>query len=188
MRILIVYGTTEGQTRKISGRAAEHLRASGLDVQLVDVSELQTDFDIFPFDAVIVAASVHQWQHQTDMVDFVIRHKSWLDGKPSAFISVSLSAAFEEDKPEAQLYVDQFIDETGWQPTATLSLAGALRYREYDFMRKWLMRFMASAKSAPTDTSRDHEYTDWDELTGFLDRFVKMVQEADTTSAEQADP
>ena len=183
MRTLITYGTTEGQTRKIAERAAEHLRGDDIDVQLVDVSELQTDFDIFPFDAVIVAASVHQFQHQTDMVDFIIRHKSWLEDKPSAFISVSLSAAFEDDKPEAQLYIDQFIDETGWRPTMSLSLAGALRYREYDFMRKWVMRFMAGAKGAPTDVTHDHEYTDWDQLYAFIDEFTGEFGEDERNSA-----
>ena len=105
-----------------------------------------------------------------------------LADKLTAFISVSLSAAFEEDEAEAQLYIDQFIDETGWKPDRTLSLAGALRYKEYDFFRRWDMRFMASAKGAPTDISKDHEYTDWDQLYAFLDEFVGAVtQDAQAT-------
>ena len=172
MRMLIAYGTTEGQTRKIAERAAEHLRDRKIDVQLVDVQELHSDFDIYPFGAAIIAASVHHWQHQTDMVDFIIKHRKWLADMPTAFISVSLSEAFEEDRDEARLYIDQFIDETGWTPRHRLSLAGALRYREYDYMRRWVMRLMASAKGAPTDTSADHEYTDWDQLFEFLDEFA----------------
>ena len=39
------------------------------------------------------------------------------------------------------------------------------------------MRFMASAKGAPTDTSKDHEYTDWDQLYAFLDEFVADAKE-----------
>jgi menaquinone-dependent protoporphyrinogen oxidase len=178
MRVLIAYGTTEGQTRKIAERAAEHLRAKEIDVQLVDVHELHSDFDIFPFDAAIIAASVHHWQHQTDMVDFVIQHGKWLDDKPTAFISVSLSEAFEDDRPEANLYIDQFIDETGWTPNLRLSLAGALRYTEYDFMRRWVMRLMAGAKGAPVDATSDHEYTDWDQLFGFLDEFAAEASKA----------
>ena len=172
MRVLIAYGSTEGQTRKIAEKSAEHLRQHKHDVQLVDCCDLQTDFDIFPFDAAIIAGSVHQFQHQTDMVDFVIKHKKWLADKLTAFISVSLSEAFEEDRAEAQLYIDQFIDETGWEPQHRLSLAGALRYKEYDFMRSWVMKFMAGAKGAPTDTSKDHEFTDWDKLYAFLDDFT----------------
>ncbi|MGI9493166.1 MAG: flavodoxin domain-containing protein [Geminicoccaceae bacterium] len=172
MKILIAYGSTEGQTRKIALRAGEHLRARHHDVEVIDFADLPEEFDILAFDAAIIAASVHQWQHQTEMVDFVIEHKDWLDQRLTAFISVSLSAAFEEDKAEAELYIDQFIDETGWRPQHALSLAGALRYKEYDFMRRWVMRFMASAKGASTDTTKDHEYTDWEKLNGFLDQFA----------------
>ena len=172
MRILIVYGTTEGQTEKIAQDAKTHLAAGGNNVQTVDANDIHTDFDILPFDAAIIAASVHQWQHQTNVVDFVIKHREWLEGKPTAFISVSLSEAFEDDRDEARAYIDQFVDETGWTPGKTLSLAGALRYKEYDFMRRWVMRWMAGAKGAPTDTSKDHEYTDWNRLHEFLDEFV----------------
>ena len=51
MRVLIAYGSTEGQTRKIAEKSAEHLRQLQHDVQLVDCCELQTDFDIFPLGA-----------------------------------------------------------------------------------------------------------------------------------------
>jgi len=176
MRILIAYGSTEGQTRKIAQGIAEHLHNRQADVEVVDCSDLNTDFDIAPFDAAIIAASVHQLQHQADVVDFVVKHRSWLEDKPTAFVSVSLSAAFDEDKAEAQLYIDQFIDETGWQPQLTASVAGALRYKEYDFMRLWTMRYMAGAKGAPTDTSKDHEFTDWVQLYGFADQFADVVE------------
>ena len=172
MRILLVYGTTEGQTEKIAKDATRHLTASGNEVQTVNADDLHTDFDILPFDAAIIAASVHQWQHQTDIIDFVMKHREWLTGKPTAFISVSLSEAFEQDRDEARLYIDQFIDETGWTPGRTLSLAGALRYKEYDFMRRWVMRWISGVKGAPTDTTQDYEYTDWDKLHAFLDEFA----------------
>lgn len=178
MRVLIAYGSTEGQTRKIAEKSAEHLRQHNHGVQLVNCCDLQTDFDIFPFDAAIIAGSVHQFQHQTELVDFIIKHKNWLSGKLTAFISVSLSEAFDDNREEAQLYIDQFIDETGWTPQLTLSLAGSLRYKEYDFMRRWVMKFMAGAKGAPTDTSKDHEYTDWDKLYAFLDEFAQSEAEA----------
>jgi menaquinone-dependent protoporphyrinogen oxidase len=183
VRILIVYGTTEGQTEKIARDAKAHLAAAGHEIQAVDADDIQTDFDIFPFDAAIIAASVHQWQHQTNVVDFVIKHREWLEGKPTAFISVSLSEAFEDDRDEARAYIDQFIDETGWTPGKTLSLAGALRYKEYDFMRRWVMRWMAGAKGAPTDTTKDYEYTDWEQLHAFLDDFAGSATTKDARAS-----
>lgn len=173
MKILIAYSTVEGQTRKIAERCAEHLRAGNHTVQIVDAGHLQTDFDIYPFDAAIIAASVHHQQHSAEILDFVIDRKDWLEGKPTALLSVSLSAAFEADREEANLYIDQFAYETDWRPDCSLAVAGAIRYRKYDFMRRWAMRFMATAKGAPTDATRDHEFTDWEALFRFVDTFVE---------------
>ena len=39
-----------------------------------------------------------------------------------------------------------------------MSFAGALQYLEYDFFT----RLMMHRGGHPTDTARDHDYTDWD--------------------------
>ena len=177
MNILIVYGTTEGQTQKIAEFAANRIRELHHDVQLLNCEDRDIAIDTDKVDAVLAAASVHHWQHQTSMVDFMIEHRHWIADKPNAFISVSLSEVFEDDRAEAHLYIDQFADETGWRPKLTLSLAGALRYKEYDFLRLWALRFMASMKGAPTDVQHDHEYTDWDQLKTFVEDFVTIAAE-----------
>ena len=48
------------------------------------------------------AASVHQEHHQETVTNFVFAHHELLNTKPSALISVSLSAALEDQKAEAQ--------------------------------------------------------------------------------------
>ena len=61
----------------------------------------------------------------------------------------------------------------GWAPHAVHHVAGAFRYTAYDFLKRWAMKYIAYRKGAPTDTSRDYELTDWDDLTSFADSFVK---------------
>ena len=128
MNILIVYGTTEGQTRKIAARTTTHIRERGHRVELQDSAALESDLKLGSFDAFIIAASVHQEHHQEIVTNFVFAHHELLNTKPSAFISVSLSAALEDEKTEAQNYVDRFVSVTGWQPRMTLLLGGALRF------------------------------------------------------------
>ncbi len=62
MNVLIVYGTPEGQTRKIAERAGRHIRSRGHVVELYDSASL-APLDIDGFHAVVVAASVHQERH-----------------------------------------------------------------------------------------------------------------------------
>jgi menaquinone-dependent protoporphyrinogen oxidase len=58
MDVLIVYGTTEGQTRKIAEWTATHLRERGHQVELSDSAAFASDFDVGTFHAFVIAASV----------------------------------------------------------------------------------------------------------------------------------
>ena len=64
--------------------------------------------------------------------------------------------------------IDVFVRDTGWRPEHALSVAGALAYSKYSLLVRFLMKQIARRAGAPTDTSRDYEFTDWQAL----DRFV----------------
>ena len=106
-----------------------------------------------------------------DDVDFPVahfarQHRDALRDLPTAFFSVSLTAAFPgaAHLEEAASYVVTFIRETGWRPGRVHHVAGALLYTRYDFMKRTLARLIAREAGAVTDTSRDVEYTDWTQL------------------------
>jgi len=88
---------------------------------------------------------------------------------------VSLAAAGEdeEDIEGLKKCVADFTHKTGWTPNSVHHVAGAFRYTTYDFLKRWAMKYIAYRKGAPTDTSRDYELTDWDDLTSFVDSFAK---------------
>jgi menaquinone-dependent protoporphyrinogen oxidase len=175
MRVLIVYGTTEGQTYKIAEQVAARARELGQEAQLCNSSALLEGLQIGAFDAIIIAASVHQQVHQETVTEFVIAHRDQLNAKPTAFVSVSLSAALQSNSSEAQEYVDRFVAETGWRPTKTLLVAGALRYAGYDYFKQQIVKYIVMKGGGPSDTKRDHEFTDWQELLKFVDSYLEMV-------------
>jgi menaquinone-dependent protoporphyrinogen oxidase len=43
-------------------------------------------------------------------------------------------------------------------------IAGALMYSKYPLPVKWLMKGIARKAGEDTDTSRDYEYTDWEQV------------------------
>lgn len=177
MKILIIYGTTEGQTRKIAEFMADHVRAHGSEVSLFDSTSMPDALDIGAFDAIIVAGSVHNGHHQASVFQFVRDHLEILQAKPAAFLSVSLSMVSKEtdDRFGAAECADRFLDVTGWQPTVTHLVAGALRYTQYDFFKCWMLKMIAGYKGASTDTSQDHEFTDWDDLDAFVGAFHEQL-------------
>ena len=54
-------------------------------------------------------------------------------------------------------------------------LAGALNYTQYDYFKRLLMHLIAKQRGRSTDTAHDHEYTDWDDLTRFVEEFLAVA-------------
>jgi menaquinone-dependent protoporphyrinogen oxidase len=98
-RVLILYGTTEGQTAFISEYIAEVVRDHGHETETLDVKELPGSFTFDRYEAVIVGASIHMGEHEEYVRDFAKRNHEALERMPSAFFSVSLTA--REDTDEA---------------------------------------------------------------------------------------
>jgi menaquinone-dependent protoporphyrinogen oxidase len=175
MDVLIVYGTTEGQARKIAEWTATYVRDREHHVELRDSAAPMSDLDLELFHAFIIAASVHQQYHQETVTDFAIAHHKLLNAKPSAFISVSLSAVLEVERTEAQRYVDHFVSVTGWQPSMTLLLGGALRFTEYDYFQEQIVKFIVMKDGGAESGQSDREFTDWKALAGFVDTFLERA-------------
>ncbi|MGI9504958.1 MAG: flavodoxin domain-containing protein [Geminicoccaceae bacterium] len=179
MNILIVYGTTEGQTRKIATFMADHVGNRGEVVTLLDSTEVPKSLRVEDFDVVITAGSVHNGRHQASLFQFVRDHHEILQDKPSALVSVSLSMASDdkEDRLDAAACAERFLVAAEWKPTVTHLVAGAIRYTQYDFFKGWILKMIAGSKGASTDTSKDHEFTDWKDIEVFLDSFLSQVSE-----------
>jgi menaquinone-dependent protoporphyrinogen oxidase len=177
MRIVIVYGTTEGQTRKVATFVGDRLEQAGHTVELLDASTLPQDFDLPGFDRAILAASLHAGRYQAPVEHFATRNSRMLNTIPTAFLSVSLAAAgdSEEDKRGLAECLERFLATTGVRPVVVEHVAGAFRYTEYDFLKRWAMKYIAWRKGQPTDTGRDYEYTDWDALARFAEAFAGRV-------------
>lgn len=174
MKILILYGTTEGQTRKIAGFLAKHFADHRHEPLLVDAAAVPANLDLHDFGAILVAASLHLGRFQSSVVHFVKAHVAAVDAKPNAFIAVSL-AVLSDDAEDAQGLdhaVETFMKETNWSPGRIHHEAGAFLYTTYDFFKRWAMKYIAHRRGAPTDTSRDYEFTDWTGLAEFADQFI----------------
>jgi menaquinone-dependent protoporphyrinogen oxidase len=99
---------------------------------------------------------------------------------PSALFSVTLAAADDTDEARkaARDYLDDFEDDSGWTPRLRASFAGALQYREYDFVTRLVMRLMMAHFHRPTDISHDYDYTDWDAVDRFAHECAASVTDA----------
>ena len=158
---LVYYGTGEGQTAKIADRIVGVLTDRGHDAISVNAADEPDDLTAEEYDSVLVGASIHGGKHQKLVTDFVTANRDLLPKKPTAFFQVSMSSATEESEEQAAGYVEAFLDETQWRPDRIAQFGGALRFSEFGFLKRFMVKQVAKRSIPELDTSRDAEFTDW---------------------------
>lgn len=170
MNILIAYGTSEGQTRKIAEAVAHQIEQMGHQAVLYDTAGKPEGLKPEQFDRIVVAGSVHERGHQQSVEVFVLANKAALQDRPTLFLSVSLSAAFADGQAEARSYIDRFVEGTGWKPGHSQPVAGATHTGEYDYFQTQILEHGVLKDRA--ETGGDAEFTDWQALSDVIDAFV----------------
>lgn len=174
-RILVVYGTTEGQTAKVARAFAARLSADGTEADVEDLTLGDPSPD--SYDGIVVAASLHAGKYQKAVTAWLGKHASHFGNRPTAFLSVCLACISKDLKArdEARTIPQRYVESLAWQPTMIKAVAGALLYTKYNFFVRWFMKRISASAGGDTDTSRDYEYTDWPDLRAFADRFAALV-------------
>ena len=187
-RILVIYGTTDGQTAKIAGAVGHRLRTHGFEVDVVEAGHDAPAPDEYA--AVVVAASLHAGGYQRSVRRWVRTHAHALNGKPTAFLSVCLAVLEQNPKVQQDLLgiINRFLSAAGWQPGVTKPVLGALLYTRYNPLKRWMMKRIVRKAGGDTDTSRDYEYTDWNELRAFADDFGRRVHDVSRNVEPAANP
>lgn len=174
-RVLVLYGTTDGHTAKIASAAAASLRGEGCQVDVINAWGILGSVHAADYDAVLVAASVHEGRFQRPVRQWVRANAAELGRRPSAFVAVCLAVL--EQRPEARIeinrIVDRFLGRESWRPSMLRLVAGAVPFTRYGWLKKLVMKRICAKAGGGTDTTRDYEYTDWDDLREFTRTFAR---------------
>lgn len=176
-KLLIVYGTNEGHTRKVAEHMAEALRKEGHQADLLQGIKAPADFSLAGYDAVLVGTSVHMGIHQIAMRQLVKKHREEFQRLPGAYFCVCLTAASKkpEELKQVDRYIADFLKYTRWQPRRTAAFAGALRYPYYNMVKRFMVKLVARKLGLDTDTKREFIYTDWAAVARFAEEFARSI-------------
>jgi menaquinone-dependent protoporphyrinogen oxidase len=176
-RIGIVFASSHGQTATIAATLADHLRRRGHVVELGDALAGSPP-PPEDYDAMVIGSRVQSERHAKAIVSYVRSHRASLADMPSFFFSVSMSAAKRDAGPDPHGYIARFCRDTGWEPDRRAAFAGALRYTRYGWFLRVLMKLISWRTGNPTDTSRDHELTDWATVARFAEQLDAVLAPA----------
>jgi menaquinone-dependent protoporphyrinogen oxidase len=187
VRAAVFYATREGQAERVAHRVAFDLRIRHVEADVIDVKDVQGFIDWHEYELAFVIASVHTGHHEKEMVEFVRQAKDHLTTLHAPFLSLTLSQAGAElpgnslvqrqtAHGDALQMISDFMHDTGWTPSRTLPVAGALRYGQYNFLVKFIMKRIAHKAGFDGPATRDYEFTNWPAI----DRFVTETAETRT--------
>ncbi|TKB46976.1 menaquinone-dependent protoporphyrinogen IX dehydrogenase [Ferrimonas sediminicola] len=170
-RILILYSTVDGQTRKIAQRIQSRLEATENQVQLAEIDHPPKDMT--GFDTLVVGASIRYGHYRPAVLTFVRDNLGLLERKRSAFFSVNLVARKpEKSSADSNPYVAKFLKLVPWRPQLLDVFAGSLDYPALGFWDRHIIRFIMWITKGPTDPSTVREFTDWGRVEAFADRLA----------------
>ena len=165
-KILIVYSTTDGQTKLISERI-KNLSKFKNQIKLISIDEAMKE-NLFSYETIIIGASIRYGKHKSSVINFVKENIKILNQKKSVFFSVNVVARKEEKNlPETNPYIIKFLKSTNWNPSKKAVFAGKIDYPKYRFLDRQIIRLIMFITKGPTNTSKSYEFTDWSKVEDF---------------------
>ena len=100
---LIIFSTTDGQTKSICNRIASIIENNNL-VNIININDV-ADINLSSFDQIIIGASIRYGKHHPDLYQFIKENKAVLDLKKSSFFSVNVVARKPEKILQLQILI-----------------------------------------------------------------------------------
>ena len=174
--VAIFYETSEGHTAEVAKRMKEAIEKLGHTASAERCREADPA-TVKEAKAVIIGGSIHAGSFQKQLLSFINENVDELNKKPGGFFPINLYCRSEkkERKAEVQGYLEIPSKEAGWKPNIKKTFPGALPYTKYNFVIRWMMKWISSGEGGDTDTSKDFVYTDWNEVEEFCKELVSLI-------------
>ena len=173
-RVLFVYSSVYGQSRKVCERLQQQLATQGHHCESVPIDT--AGVDAAAFDAIVVGASIRHGKHNPAVMEFIQKHKAALDTKPSAFFSVSLVARKPgKNTAETNPYAKAFLARSPWKPKLAAVFGGVLDYQRYGLFDRYAIKLIMTITKGPTDLNTAVEFTDWNAVDRYGERLAALV-------------
>ncbi|UJF19313.1 menaquinone-dependent protoporphyrinogen IX dehydrogenase [Vibrio sp. SS-MA-C1-2] len=167
-KALLLYSSTDGQTIKIINHMKATLSTT-FECEVIDL-HTATNLDFSLYSRVIVGGSIRYGHLNKKLYQFIEQYQQILTEKEAGFFCVNLTARKKgKNKPETNAYMQKFLQKSPWTPKYQSVIAGALFYPRYSWFDRFMIRLIMKITGGETDTTKEVEYTDWNEVTRFAD-------------------
>ena len=176
-KILILYASHDGQTKKIADRLAAQALGGRRKVDLFDLEEATPSESLIEqADLIVVAAAIRYGNPLKSADAFLTVYTRSLLHKPLVLLSINLTARKPEKRTsETSVYLRKWIARHQLQPLFAEAIAGRLDYPSYGPFDRFMIRLIMKMTKGPTDPKAQIEFTDWHQVRAIADRLVTHV-------------
>ena len=168
---LIIYSSTDGQTKNICSRIGDFVSDDAL-LKILSLSEA-TKADIEKYDQIIIGASIRYGKHKKELFKFIDINLDEITKKDNAFFSVNVVARKpEKNSPETNPYMQKFLLKSSWVPQKLAVFAGKIDYPKYNFVDRQMIRLIMWITKGPTNIKNTYEFTDWNKVDSFAKELI----------------
>ncbi len=175
--VLIVYATKHGQTRKIVHHLETRLRGLGVRVRSAAADDPGPGPEPAEGEVIVAASPIYFGRPRRPVVEWVRERAPALERHRGALLIVCGAAAGTraEDRAQAERYLTQFGRRTRWSPDSAVAVGGAVRFTRYNPLLRWVMKRIGAKEGLSTDSTHDHEYTDWERVDALADHIAELA-------------
>ena len=169
MKILILYSSIDGHTKKICSFISSKLKQN----HIIEMNEIDNDEKIkfYIYDFIIVGASIRYGTYRKSFLKFINENHNELQKLKTAFFSVNIVARKKEKNSiYTNPYIKKFFKLSKWKPNLIEVFAGKLDYPKYNFFNKNIIKFIMWITNGPTQTDIVVEFTNWNDVKKFANK------------------
>ena len=166
MKILILYSSIDGHTKKICSFISNKLKQN----HIIEINEINNDEKVkfYIYDFIIIGASIRYGSYRKSFLKFVNENHIELQNSKTAFFSVNIVARKKEKNSiNTNPYIKKFLKLSKWKPNLIEVFAGKLDYPKYNFFNKNIIKFIMWITNGPTQTDIVVEFTNWNDVKKF---------------------
>ncbi len=170
MKALLLTSSTDGQTEKIMRVIAAEMLINDYEMMNIheDIMQKGQKIDWKAYDKIVIGASIRYGHYHKNLYQFIEKYAHELNQKTAYFFGVNLVARkIGKNTPQSNSYTKKFLKKIKWKPTKSAVFAGACRWSMYNFWQTKIIQFIMIITKGPTDTTKDVEFTDWNNVCSF---------------------
>ena len=169
MKILILYSSIDGHTKKICSFISSMLKEN----HIIEMNEINNyeNFKLNIYDFIIVGASIRYGTYRKSFLKFINDNHIELQNSKTAFFSVNIVARKKKKNSiKTNPYIKKFFKLSKWKPDIVQVFAGKLDYPKYNFINKNIIKFIMWVTNGPTQTDIVVEFTNWNKVQKFANK------------------